>query len=267
MALMAVSQARRDGHLLPNFDLPRYYAKRINEYRDQRGLNDGLADRTRSDSAGPMADPPTSEPAAGYADFIGDTLIAELLIHKALSMTPQERSAAALEGITDRLAEIQEELWIIGRDIYRSLGLDEKALATLAENCPAIEGNMNGDTILARSRSGNGSAPDHVEQFDVGISPYFNIHDARAAFLRQQIRARGSEGQAMTTDREHIISKTMLDAESRYGNASEQFAVSEEGRAARLGDRAAARIWQIVAERLHTLHDIARPLGRMGRPN
>ena len=42
MALMAVSQARRDGHLLPNFDLPRYYAKRINEYRERRGLADGL---------------------------------------------------------------------------------------------------------------------------------------------------------------------------------------------------------------------------------
>jgi hypothetical protein len=71
----------------------------------------------------------------------------------------------------------------------------------------------------------------------------------------------------MTPDREHIISTAMLDAENRYGNASEQFAVSEEGKAARLGDRSGAHIWQIVAQRLHTLHDIARPLERMGRPN
>jgi len=37
MALMAVSQARREGQAMPNFDLPRYYAKRINEYRERRG--------------------------------------------------------------------------------------------------------------------------------------------------------------------------------------------------------------------------------------
>lgn len=199
MALMAVSRARHDGHLLPDFDLPRYYAKRINEYRDRRGLGDGLAGRMRGGSAGPLADPPTSEPAPGYADFIGDTLIAELLIHKALSMTPQERSAAALEGITDRLAEIEEELWAIGRDIYRSLGFDEKALATLAEKIPLTDANMDGDPIRhvpVQPESEDGIAHSYVEQFGVGSFRYSNIHDARAELLRQRIRARGSEGQA-----------------------------------------------------------------------
>src|SRR3546814_19429845 len=43
IALMAVRQARRAGHLLPGFDLPRYYAKRISEYRARRGLADGFA--------------------------------------------------------------------------------------------------------------------------------------------------------------------------------------------------------------------------------
>lgn len=42
MALMATSQAQRDGVPLPNFDLPRYYAKRISEYRDNRGLSGPL---------------------------------------------------------------------------------------------------------------------------------------------------------------------------------------------------------------------------------
>lgn len=66
----------------------------------------------------------------------------------------------------------------------------------------------------------------------------------------------------MTPDREQIISWGMLDAENRHGNASEQFAVSKEVEAARLGDHAAAHIWQTVAKRLHTLHDIDRPLGQ-----
>ncbi|PQM27498.1 hypothetical protein CVO77_02610 [Sphingopyxis lindanitolerans] len=37
-ALMAVGQAQRDGRTGVNFDLPCYYARRINEYRERRGL-------------------------------------------------------------------------------------------------------------------------------------------------------------------------------------------------------------------------------------
>jgi hypothetical protein len=46
----------------------------------------------------------------------------------------------------------------------------------------------------------------------------------------------------MTPDREQIISRAMLDAENRHGNASEQFAVGKEVEAVSLGDRAAAHI-------------------------
>lgn len=77
MALMAVSQAQRDGHLLPNFDLPRYYAKRINEYRAGRGLADGLSTLAEPGHGGAPADPPASEPGADYPVFLGDTLIAD----------------------------------------------------------------------------------------------------------------------------------------------------------------------------------------------
>ncbi|KTE18858.1 hypothetical protein ATE67_17380 [Sphingopyxis sp. H050] len=42
MALMAAGQAQRDGNTLPNFDLPRHYAKRIDEYREVRGLSGAL---------------------------------------------------------------------------------------------------------------------------------------------------------------------------------------------------------------------------------
>ena len=38
IALMSVSQALRRGHATANFELPLYYAKRINDYRDTRGL-------------------------------------------------------------------------------------------------------------------------------------------------------------------------------------------------------------------------------------
>src|SRR3546814_11392411 len=58
IALMAVSQARRDGHLLPSFDLPRYYAKRISEYRERRGLADGFAAMIEQTGDRPRADPP-----------------------------------------------------------------------------------------------------------------------------------------------------------------------------------------------------------------
>src|SRR3546814_4683793 len=113
------------------------------EYRDRRGLDDGPADKRRPVAARLKADPTTSEQAAGYAEFLGDTFIAELLIHKALSMTPQERSASALEVIVDRLAEIEEARWVIGRDIYRSLGYDEMALAALADNISLDDGGIS----------------------------------------------------------------------------------------------------------------------------
>src|SRR3546814_20097872 len=58
-------------------------------------------------------------------------------------MTPQERSASALEDIVDRLAEIEEARWVIGRDIYRSLGYDEMALAALADNISMDEGGRS----------------------------------------------------------------------------------------------------------------------------
>src|SRR3546814_5053391 len=38
MALMAVGRAQRDGRSTVNFDLPCYYARRIHEYRERRGL-------------------------------------------------------------------------------------------------------------------------------------------------------------------------------------------------------------------------------------
>lgn len=47
MALMAVGQAQRDGRGPRNFDLPRYYAKRINEYRELRGLEGDIVIQSR----------------------------------------------------------------------------------------------------------------------------------------------------------------------------------------------------------------------------
>ncbi|WP_447953353.1 hypothetical protein [Sphingopyxis chilensis] len=137
MALMVVSQARRDGHLLPSFDLPRYYAKRINEYRERRGLGDGFVAVAEQAHGSPKAGAPVSEPAADYPVFVGDTLVAELLVNEALAMTDEERTSFGLDDVVGRLAGVQEDIWIIGRDIYRALGFDEDKLATLAAKLPA----------------------------------------------------------------------------------------------------------------------------------
>lgn len=160
MALIAVSQAQRGGELLPNFDLPRYYAKRIDEYRERRGLGDmfaGVPDHSQDDLTIEAAAP---EPDADYPAFVGDTLIAELLVNKALSMTPEERTAYALDGIIGRLAEVQEELWVIGRDIYRALDFDEDKLATLAADWAVRSGlqpsSNDAPTKILRQSAGSG---------------------------------------------------------------------------------------------------------------
>jgi len=197
MALMAVSQARRDGHLLPNFDLPRYYAKRINEYRERRGLADGLSAIIEEGHDGPKADPPVSEPATDYPVFVGDTLIAELLVNEALAMTEEERVAFGLEDVVGRLAAVQEDIWVIGRDIYRALGLDEDSLAALAAKLPASSDLNQSDAVHLqpfRSLSEAGIVHTYVEQFRVGPFRYSNIDDARAA-LRRQGSGSGAEGE------------------------------------------------------------------------
>lgn len=167
MALMAVSQAQRDGQLLPNFDLPRYYSKRIDEYRERRGLGDTLAafpDRPQND---PMPEAPA--PDADYPAFVGDTLIAELLVNKVLSMTAEERTAYALDAVIGRLADVQEELWVIGRDIYRALDFDDDKLAALVAGWPLSpdlqvsgSGNSRAAILLKRAADHSGSQANDV---------------------------------------------------------------------------------------------------------
>jgi hypothetical protein len=199
MALLAVSQAQRDGHLLPNFDLPRYYAKRINQYRERRGLSDRFAALTEGASGGPKADPPISDAATDYPMFVGDTLIAELLVNEALAMTAKERASFALEDVVGRLADIQEDTWIIGRDIYRALGFDEEKLAALAAKLPAPPDLHRGGAVALqpfRSRAEEGIEHLYVEQFRVGQFRYSNIDDARAALARQRAGFGPTRGQA-----------------------------------------------------------------------
>src|SRR3546814_19761226 len=91
-----------------------------------------MADR----DGGPRADPPTSAQGDDYPVFLGDTLVAELLVNKALAMTEAERAACALGGIAERLTDLHEELWVIGHDIYQALDLDEEKLAKLVADLP-----------------------------------------------------------------------------------------------------------------------------------
>src|SRR3546814_15173554 len=113
MALIAANRAHRDGRPHANFDLPRYYAKRIGEYRARRGLGVGpalMADR----AGGPRADHPTSAQGDDYPGFRGDTLVAERPVNKELAMTAAERGACAVGGTADRLTVLHERVWCIG---------------------------------------------------------------------------------------------------------------------------------------------------------
>src|SRR3546814_9250591 len=91
-----------------------------------------MADR----DGGPRADPPTSAQGDDYPVFLGDTLVAELLVNKALAMTEAERAACALGRIAERLTDLHEELWVIGHDIYQAIDRYEEKLAKLAADLP-----------------------------------------------------------------------------------------------------------------------------------
>lgn len=197
MALIAANRAHRDGRPAPNFDLPRYYAKRIVEYRARRGLGvrpASMADR----EGGPRADPPTSGQRDAYPVFLGDTLVAELLVNKALAMTKAERAACALDGIVERLTDLHEALWVIGHDIYQALDLDEEKLAKLADDLPPPASDERQAVHLRpfRSQSDEGITHSYVEKFSVGAFHYGNIEDARAALRRQRGNSTTSGRQA-----------------------------------------------------------------------
>src|SRR3546814_16861950 len=104
MALTAANRAHRDGRPHANFDLPRYYAKRIGEYRARRRLGVGpalMADR----DGGPRADPPNSAQGDDYPVFLGDPLVADLLVHQALALTAAERPSRTLGGLAQRQSD------------------------------------------------------------------------------------------------------------------------------------------------------------------
>ena len=112
-------------------------------------------------------------------------------------MTEEERAAFGLEDVVGRLAAIQEDIWVIGRDIYRALDLDEDSLAALAAKLPASSDLHQSDAVHLqpfRSLSEAGIVHTYVEQFRVGPFRYSNIDDARAA-LRRQGSGSGAEGE------------------------------------------------------------------------
>ncbi|WP_447761746.1 hypothetical protein [Sphingopyxis panaciterrae] len=196
MALIAANRVHRDGRPSSNFDLPRYYEKRIDEYRARRGRGLGVGPAPMADRDGrPRADPSTLRQGNAYPVFLGDTLVAELLVNRALAMTEAERTSCALDGIVERLTDIHEALWVIGHDIYQALDLDEEKLAKLAADLPrpAFDEGQAVHLRSFRSQSEEGITHSYVEQFSVGAFHYSNIEDARAA-LRRQHRSTTTSG-------------------------------------------------------------------------
>lgn len=165
MALMAVSKSRRDGEAAPDFELPRYYAKRINEYRELRGLNGDAHVTTRM-----------SESNAG-----------------AIS-SPAAARETAMESIGD---ERVAALPVSGRVVYGSTGLGGVFLAEAAiddaAQC-AIWECEGGRCRASGLDEEEGIARTYVEQYIVGQYRYSNIVDAKAAARRRREAVRTPEG-------------------------------------------------------------------------
>ncbi len=188
MALMAVSQAERHGGAAPDFDLPRYYAKRINEYRERRGLNGDAEAIARL--SGSMETP--AESAAAPEEFVGDILIAELLIAKALERAKHEPGAGEPGGPVDPPVDIRAMLLAAGQDVYRSLGFDDVSLAEESEQRRAWE-DEGGSLRPSAPDEEDGITRTYVEQFSVGNYRYSNLVDAKAAARREREAMRLAE--------------------------------------------------------------------------
>src|SRR3546814_10584583 len=103
--------------------------------------------------------------------------------------------------------------WVIGRDIYRSLGYDEMALAALADNISMDDGGSSSavNPGSAWPSTDKDIARGHTGQLPLETWRNVNIHDERAELLRQRIRERSLSEQADAPDREQVISMDMLE--------------------------------------------------------
>lgn len=188
MALMAVSQARRQGQATPNFDLPRYYAKRINEYRERRGLS-GDAEAIADLAVSPV------DPVEAPDYLVSDVLIAELLMAKAFEKATHQLRADGSVGVDDPVVDIRATLLAVGRDFYRSLGVEDGPLAAAIDEAAsrsAWEGEGGG--LRPPGDEDDGIIRTYVEQFAVGDYRYSNLADAKAAARRQRDAASDGRG-------------------------------------------------------------------------
>jgi hypothetical protein len=189
MALMAVSQGRHDGQAMPSFDLPRYYAKRINEYRERRRL---------SGDAEAIADLaiPSTDAVDAQGGLVGDVLIAELLMAKAFEKAKGQHPSGAVDGADGRPLDIRATLLAVGRDFYRSLGVEDGALAAAIDEAASRSAwEDEGGSLRPPADDEDGIIRTYVEQFAVGTYRYSNLVDAKASVRRQREAARVEAGQ------------------------------------------------------------------------
>ncbi|MGN7930722.1 hypothetical protein [Sphingopyxis sp. 22461] len=189
MALMAVSQGRHDGQAMPSFDLPRYYAKRINEYRERRGL---------SGDAEAIADLaiPSTDAVDAQGGLVGDVLIAELLMAKTFEKAKGQHPSGAVDGADGRPLDIRATLLAVGRDFYSSLGVEDGALAAAIDEAASRSAwEDEGGSLRPPADDEDGIIRTYVEQFAVGTYRYSNLVDAKASVRRQREAARVEAGQ------------------------------------------------------------------------
>lgn len=182
MALMAVSQARRDGQAKPNFDLPRYYAKRINEYRERRGLS-GDAEAIADLAVAP------ADAVKAPDGLVSDVLIAELLMAKAFEKATHR--APGSNGADDPVLDIRATLLAVGRDFYNSLGVEDSPLAAAIDDAASRSAweSEGGGLRTPPEGEEDGIIRTYVEQFVVGPYRYSNLADAEAAARRRREEA------------------------------------------------------------------------------
>ena len=190
-------------------------------------------------------------------------IMADIRFHMALQAEFPDPPLSPFNDIFVGLAEVAQYIRIIASEIGLPTACEKATLEVLLDTILTIELDGTDSAIscddIWLSREA-GMVRGTNAQFTVGASQCANIHDARAALLRQRILGRDIQAKAVMSNRERIISRATLAAESRYGDISALFATGEEGKATRLGNSCAAAIWHIVADRLHMLHEIAKPI-------
>ncbi|MCC2602753.1 hypothetical protein [Sphingopyxis yananensis] len=196
IAIMNALNAEKAGRIAPNFDMVRYYTKRINAYRVDKGLSPGFVSWASHSPNNTKACGQEFGPAIAIsmqAAFVADLMIAESLASKAPTSSMLSSTPAPFVGdIIQMISDMQGKAQAITLLLMDRLNQDEdKVLVNgnglLTSQLDEWENEGGAQAVKPRPPLLKTSIP---PKSHLAMTVERNVHDIRAQALRDKINIR-----------------------------------------------------------------------------